>query len=179
MSRCNDNGAYANASVSRFQSLNDHEIANGKETTVDLTKWFDFVALDIITDLGFGESLHSLETGQYHTWATFFLNSLRGLAFATAMKRFQLVFKLLLAFAPKSVMQKHQDMVDLTNRMVDKRLMEADRPDFIGAMSQSGKTSSEVRISHSNNRLPRSQGMREVEPVSMISMLTKYCYSQS
>lgn len=128
---------------------------------MDLTKWFDLVALDIITDLGFGESFHGLETGQYHPWATIFLESLRGIAFATAIKKFTLLFKLLLALAPKSVMQKHQDMVDLTNRMVDKRLRETDRPDFIGAMAQSEKNSTEVRKGDPNNHTAHSHNKIE------------------
>lgn len=103
-------------------------------TPIDLNKWFNFISLDIITDLGFGESFHSLKTGQYHPWAQFFLDALRGIAFATAIKRFQVLFKLLMALAPKSVIRKHEQMVELTNGMVDKRLVEADRPDFIRAM---------------------------------------------
>lgn len=103
-------------------------------TPIDLNKWFNFISLDIITDLGFGESFHSLKTGQYHPWAQFFLDALRGIAFATAIKRFQVFFKILMALAPKSVVRKHEQMVELTNGMVDKRLVEADRPDFIRAM---------------------------------------------
>lgn len=105
---------------------------------IDLNKWFNFVSLDIITDLGFGESFHSLKTGQYHPWAQFFLDALRGIAFATAIKRFRVLFQLLMALAPKSVVRKHEKMVELTNGMVDKRLLEADRPDFIRAMCGDG-----------------------------------------
>lgn len=110
-----------------------------------MTKWFDLVALDIITDLGFGQAFNGLKTGQYHPWAMLFLDSLRAIAFAVSIKKFDLLFKLLMALAPKSVVRKHQDMVDLTNSMVEKRLKGPDRPDFIGAMSNGGKTASEVR----------------------------------
>lgn len=108
------------------------------ETPIDLNKWFNFISLDIITDLGFGESFHNLKTGQYHPWAQFFLDALRGIAFATAIKRFRVLFRLLMALAPKSVVRKHEQMVELTNGMVDKRLVEADRPDFIRAMRGDG-----------------------------------------
>ncbi|KAK2052110.1 cytochrome P450 CYP11/CYP12/CYP24/CYP27 subfamily protein [Colletotrichum caudatum] len=119
-----------------FVILTEHEATKGYETSIDMNKLFDFVALDIITDLGFGASFNSLRAGQYHPWAKFFLDALPGIAFATAVKQFRFLFKLLMALAPKSLVRKHEEMVALTNAMVEKRLDEADRPDFVRAMSQ-------------------------------------------
>ncbi|KAK1962023.1 cytochrome P450 CYP11/CYP12/CYP24/CYP27 subfamily protein [Colletotrichum sublineola] len=119
-----------------FNILSEHEETKGWEVPIDVNKLFDFVALDIITDLGFGASFHCLSAGEYHPWAKFFLDALPGIAFATAMKQFEIVFKLLMALAPKSLVRKHEEMVLLTNSMVEKRLEEADRPDLIQAMCQ-------------------------------------------
>ncbi|OLN87487.1 Isotrichodermin C-15 hydroxylase 13 [Colletotrichum chlorophyti] len=119
-----------------FNILSKHEESKGWEVPIDVNKLFDFVALDIITDLGFGASFHCLSTGEYHPWAKFFLDALPGIAFATAMKQLEILFKLLMALAPKSLVRKHEEMVLLTNSMVEKRLEEADRPDLIQAMCQ-------------------------------------------
>lgn len=108
-----------------------------------MSEWFDFIALDIITDLSFGESFHCLNTGKYHAWAQLFIDALKGMAFAMAIKRFKLVHQLLNLLAPKSLMQKYEENVDFTNQMVRKRLSEADRPDFVRAMAQ--KEGAEVR----------------------------------
>lgn len=122
--------------------MHTHSNSNG-EKPIDMSEWFDFIALDIITDLSFGESFHCLNTGKYHAWAQLFIDALKGMAFAMAIKRFKLVHQLLNLLAPKSLMQKYEENVDFTNQMVRKRLSEADRPDFVRAMAQ--KEGAEVR----------------------------------
>lgn len=107
-----------------------------------MAEWFDFVALDIITDLSFGESFRCLKSGRYHPWAQLFIDALKGMAFAMAIKRFTLLHQLLNLLAPKSLMQKYEENVEFTNQMVRRRLSEADRPDFVRAMAQ--KEGSEV-----------------------------------
>ncbi|KAF5021010.1 hypothetical protein F66182_6941 [Fusarium sp. NRRL 66182] len=102
---------------------------------IDMTKWFEFVALDIITDLGFGESFHCLHTGRHHAWAQIFTDSLRGLAFAMAIKRFPWLFSALEFLSPKALKQKYEENVEYTNGMVLRRLAETDRPDFIRALA--------------------------------------------
>ncbi|KAF4805891.1 Trichothecene C-15 hydroxylase [Colletotrichum siamense] len=119
-----------------FNILAEHEQSQGPRTPIDMNKLFDFVALDIITDLGFGDSFHCLHTRKYHPWAQFFLDALPAIALATALKQFQLIFSVLMAMAPKSVLQKHENMVRLTNDIVERRLDEADRPDLIQAMKK-------------------------------------------
>ncbi|KAF4910609.1 Trichothecene C-15 hydroxylase [Colletotrichum fructicola] len=119
-----------------FNILAEHEQSQGPRTPIDMNKLFDFVALDIITDLGFGDSFHCLHTRKYHPWAQFFLDALPAIALATALKQFQLIFSVLMAMAPKSVLQKHENMVQLTNDIVKRRLDEADRPDLIQAMKE-------------------------------------------
>ncbi|KAH0437092.1 hypothetical protein CcaCcLH18_03960 [Colletotrichum camelliae] len=119
-----------------FNILTEHEQSQESQTPIDMNKLFDFVALDIITDLGFGDSFHCLRTGKYHPWAQFFLDALPAIALATALKQFQLIFNVLMAMAPKSLLQKHENMVRLTNDIVERRLDEADRPDLIQAMKE-------------------------------------------
>lgn len=43
-----------------------------------------------------------------------------------------------MALAPKSIGRKYEQVAELTNVMVDKRLAEADRPDFISTMRGHG-----------------------------------------
>ena len=44
---------------------------------VDLVKWYNFATFDIISDLAFGESFHSLKNGVYHSWVSSVFKNIR------------------------------------------------------------------------------------------------------
>lgn len=52
------------------------ETANAKGNSIDIAKYFGYVALDIIADLAFGESFHGIEGDNEHNWIQgFFLGA--------------------------------------------------------------------------------------------------------
>ncbi len=46
-------------------------------TVIDIVKWYNFTTFDIISDLAFGESFHSLKTGAYHPWVSSIFKNIR------------------------------------------------------------------------------------------------------
>lgn len=122
-----------------FRKLNSHVDAEGTEKPIDLAEWFDFTTADVASDLSFGESFGCLETGEYHPWAQIFNEAHRGHAFAKATQRFAIVYPILKFLGSNSPLQKRWDEnVASTKRLVDRRLLEADRPDFIRSLADHG-----------------------------------------
>lgn len=56
--------------------------------TVDLVRWFNFMAFDIIGDLMFADSFHSLDGGNYHPWVLGIFEGTRGGARKRAFMKF-------------------------------------------------------------------------------------------
>lgn len=129
---------------SSFRKFHSHVAADGQKP-IDLSEWFDFAMADIASDLSFGESFDCLNKGEYHPWTQLFNEAHRGHAYAKATQRFPLVTPLLQIIAKNSPLQKRWDEnVAETKRLVDRRLLEADRPDFMRSLAAQD-TDKEVR----------------------------------
>ncbi|KAF1923402.1 benzoate 4-monooxygenase cytochrome P450 [Didymella exigua CBS 183.55] len=64
--------SYADLFIQRLR----HEAAKSPDGTIDLAKFYGYAALDIISDLAYGESFHGLEGDNEHNWVTgFFLGA--------------------------------------------------------------------------------------------------------
>ena len=48
--------------------------------TVNIVSWFNFMTFDIIGDLMFSDSFHSLDTSDYHPWVKSIVEGIRGIA---------------------------------------------------------------------------------------------------
>jgi len=48
-----------------------------KGIAVDMVKWFNYMAFDLIGDLTFGESFDCVETGEYHPWIALIFASIK------------------------------------------------------------------------------------------------------
>ncbi|KAF3769327.1 cytochrome P450 [Cryphonectria parasitica EP155] len=59
--------------------------------TFDLVKWFNFTTFDIIGDLMFSDSFHSLAGGDYHPWVLSIIEGIRGTAMIRAIDTFPLI----------------------------------------------------------------------------------------
>lgn len=62
--------------------------------TFDLVKWFNFMTFDVIGDLMFADSFHSLDGGNYYPWVLSMFEGVRG----TAIKRALLQYPILAPF---------------------------------------------------------------------------------
>nr|WKY18102.1 cytochrome P450 monooxygenase [Colletotrichum cereale] len=123
-----------------FRKLHSHVAAHGQKA-IDLSEWFDFAMADIASDLSFGDSFDCLNTGEYHPWTQLFNEAHTGHAYAKATQRFPLVTPLLKIIADNSPLQKRWDAnVNSTRQLVNRRLLEADRPDFVRALASHGNS---------------------------------------
>lgn len=62
------------------------EKAQGGEPT-DMTAWYNMVTFDVIGDLGFGESFHSLENRSLHEWIPAIAGAVRFVTMTSALRR--------------------------------------------------------------------------------------------
>lgn len=64
-----------------------HEYASTGEA-FDIVRWYNFLTIDIIGDLSFGESFGCLENGDFHFWITLIFNAVKAGAIEQASRRF-------------------------------------------------------------------------------------------
>jgi cytochrome P450 len=106
---------YANLLISELKS----NVA--KNPVQDMTAWYNFVTFDLTGDFAFGESFHSLESGQYHSFVKTIFDSIRlGLAM-NQIERYGL-WTVLRQFLPKSAYKARDDMINHTKDLVDRRM---------------------------------------------------------
>lgn len=70
--------------------------------TFDIVKWFNFMTFDIIGDLMFADSFHSLDGGNYHPWVLGIFEGVRGLAFRHFVQQYPWIGPFFLIFAKSS-----------------------------------------------------------------------------
>ncbi|KAK1638007.1 putative cytochrome P450 [Colletotrichum phormii] len=88
---------------------------------LNMTKWYEMIAFDILGELAFGESFRSIENGRPHFWSEMVENHLYFITVADNMRHYPLLVLLSSLFAPfiKSISKKH---TQLTRDKVNKRL---------------------------------------------------------
>lgn len=59
--------------------------------TFDIVRWFNFMTFDIIGDLMFADSFHSLDGGNYHPWVLGVFEGIRGMALNRALLQYPLL----------------------------------------------------------------------------------------
>ncbi|KXG49876.1 Cytochrome P450, E-class, group I [Penicillium griseofulvum] len=89
---------------------------------VDLVKWYNLTAFDLIGDLAFGESFGGLDSSQYHHWVLAIFNSIRLLGFVKLEDAYPLVYKALAPFIPKELMDSQTKQLDHSRATAQKRL---------------------------------------------------------
>lgn len=98
---------------------------------IDMAQWFNFVTFDIIGDLGFGESFHCVENGEYHEWVEGVIKYMKMRTILQAIGSFPVLTGLLLAMTPRSLKKKRTQMYRWSADRVEKRIAtKTDRPDF-------------------------------------------------
>ena len=64
----------------------DQQTQGGK--TVNIVDWFNFMSFDIIGELAYSESFHSLEGSDYHPWVLSIFSGIRGSSFLRFLKQY-------------------------------------------------------------------------------------------
>ena len=104
----------------------------GDAKEIDLCLWFQFVTFDIIGDLCFGESFHSLESLEHHDWVKTIFKGVKFGMILTAFQYFPPADAIMKWCMPNSLKAKGQRHYDETCRKVDKRVeQKSERPDFM------------------------------------------------
>ena len=109
--------------LSKYADLLISELKSNvaKNPVQDVTAWYNFVTFDLTGDFAFGESFHSLESGQYHSFVeTIFAGIRLGLAM-NQLERYGL-WTVLRQFLPKSAYKARANMIKYTRDLVDRRM---------------------------------------------------------
>jgi len=108
---------------------------NCGDKPIDMVKWYNWTTFDILGDLAFGESFHSLENSAYHPWVSLIFDSIKAVSFMTSAKRFPPLDGLLIRLTPKHLLEKRDSHQRLVKEKVAKRMeQQSDRPDFMSAI---------------------------------------------
>ncbi len=99
---------------------------------VNICKWLQFVTFDIIGDLCFGESFHSLENMEHHEWVSMILKGVKFGTRLTAFHYFPPASTIMQRCVPSSMMATAEHHYDMTRQKVDRRInQKSQRPDFM------------------------------------------------
>ena len=111
------------------------ERADGHEEWVDIVRWFECTAFDIMGDLTLSTRFDCLAGDGYHPWVTILMNFFKAAAYAVNAKLFgPIMFPVLMLFAPIEDLQKCEMHVKMSAEKVQQRLSQGEdneqRTDF-------------------------------------------------
>jgi cytochrome P450 len=119
----------------------------GQVPTVDVVRWLNFTTFDIISDIGWGESLNCLEKQDYHPWITVILQ-FQALLVAAALNYYPILATLVSYITPKSALAGLQLVLSTSEKNVKDRLQrKIDRPDMMSYILTHNKSSPETSMS--------------------------------
>ncbi|PYI24529.1 putative cytochrome P450 [Aspergillus violaceofuscus CBS 115571] len=128
----NDQEAIVSQCIDRFVSRVGEPELNA--VGLNMTKWYEMVAFDVLGELAFGESFHSIEDGKPHFWSSLVEDHLYFVTVADNLRHFpvaKLIAKLLLPFL-NSIRKKH---TGYTRDKVTRRLRSSSaRRDFMASL---------------------------------------------
>ncbi|KAH8808674.1 toxin biosynthesis cytochrome P450 monooxygenase [Xylogone sp. PMI_703] len=108
------------------------ESSGGGKTELDIVDWYNWTTFDIISDLMFGESFDCLADRNYHPWVSILFSSIKAATIFSTASLFPGAAKLMLALAPKKLIETRdyhmQMIIDKTQKRLDRV---TDRADFM------------------------------------------------
>ncbi|KAF4976231.1 hypothetical protein FZEAL_7069 [Fusarium zealandicum] len=128
-----------------FQRL--QEQCDDGRRPLNIVNWFNFTTFDIIGDLAFGEPFGCLENTDYHPWVELIFASVKSATWASNMRRYAFLQKILMHLVPKEVKTKFLEHKELSKEKVRKRLsMVTERPDFMDSMMRKDTRGGEITL---------------------------------
>ncbi|KAL8898400.1 MAG: hypothetical protein Q9207_006723 [Kuettlingeria erythrocarpa] len=107
---------------------------------LNMTKWYEMVAFDILGEMAFGESFGSVERGTPHSWAELILEHLYLITVADNLRRLPLVTTLTTWLLPSTIATRNQNS-QFSRQQVAKRLESSSpRKDFMTQLVSQLKT---------------------------------------
>ncbi|OHW97441.1 benzoate 4-monooxygenase cytochrome p450 [Colletotrichum incanum] len=118
---------------------------------LNMTKWYEMNSFDILGEMAFGESFHSLDTGVPHFWADIVLEHLYVITLFDNLRRIGWLAKLAGLLVPASVLTSNQNS-NYSRQQVEKRLgTQESRNDFVSLLVdkvRAGEVSKEEMTAH-------------------------------
>lgn len=119
----------------------------GKTADINIMKWYNYCAFDIVGDLTFGESFGCLDRDEYHEWVSAIMHHFKAAIIMTAYKYYPWVHWAMSRRIPKESFIKQAQHFQWAKEKVNKRLnTKKDRPDFLSHLSKSREGLSENEI---------------------------------
>ncbi|KAF4170046.1 hypothetical protein CNMCM6936_005191 [Aspergillus lentulus] len=78
----------------------------------DMGKWYNLATFDLIGDLGFGEPFGGLDRAEYHHGVATMFGFVKSIPFLRALHLYPVVFRVILAFHPGSLMEMRSKQVE-------------------------------------------------------------------
>lgn len=121
---------YTNLLITRL--LDRITMANEGFAQVEIGDWYNFTTFDIIGDLCFGESFHSLENSEHHPWVNSIFMGLKAGTILTIFDYFGPVRSLMKWILPIVTAHEARTHFDWSRKRIDQRIQaKTDRPDFM------------------------------------------------
>ncbi|KAI3332172.1 cytochrome P450 [Xylariaceae sp. AK1471] len=118
---------------------------------LDMTKWFQMNTFDVLGEMAFGESFHSLDDGKLHFWAANFTEHVYLISLIDNLRRIGWVAKAFGFLVPSSSLTKSRNSV-FSRQQVEKRLaMQGSRNDFVSLLVEkvrAGEVDKEEMTAH-------------------------------
>lgn len=103
---------------------------------LNMTKWFEMGSFDILGEMAFGESFHSLENGKPHFWGDLIVEHLYLITLADNLRRIGIIATLFKHLVPSALLVQNQNSRYSRNQ-VEKCLASASsRKDFVTLLAQ-------------------------------------------
>ncbi|CZR56893.1 related to isotrichodermin C-15 hydroxylase (cytochrome P-450 monooxygenase CYP65A1) [Phialocephala subalpina] len=144
-------------------------------TVLDITRWFNFTAFDLIGELVFGESFNCLDNNEFHHWAIQILATFKAVTCAVSLRYYPYLDWLLRLAIPKSVWETQKYHFGLAVDKVQRRLgVEKERQDVLGMlkMDEQARDGLTIRELHATAPLLIIAGSQTI--VTVLSGITSY-----
>lgn len=116
------------------------ERASLNDGIVNVVDWFNFIAFDIVGDLGFGESFDCLQNSHYHWWVNLITKYFKAAHFATMTRYYPTVEAIAMRLLPQSLLKEQRDHYQHTVDKIHRRLnLEKERNNFVTPVIKDNK----------------------------------------
>ncbi|KZL72864.1 benzoate 4-monooxygenase cytochrome P450 (BCL4p) [Colletotrichum tofieldiae] len=136
--------------IDKFVSILGEKAGPGTKG-LNMTKWYEMNSFDILGEMAFGESFHSLDTGVPHFWADIVLEHLYVITLFDNLRRIGWLAKLAGLLVPASIVTSNQNS-NYSRQQVEKRLKtQESRNDFVSLLVdkvRAGEVSKEEMTAH-------------------------------
>ncbi|KAI9368157.1 cytochrome P450 [Aspergillus egyptiacus] len=112
------------------------ERAPAESKGINMTKWFEMSSFDILGEMAFGESFHSLENGKPHFWGDLIVEHLYLITLADNLRRIGLIAALFKLVVPSFLLLQNQNSRYSRNQVEKCLASKSSRNDFVTLLAE-------------------------------------------